>query len=68
MGPETFCCIEKCFYVWLLLFTSRSIIVILYVYLEDIFMNIIHDKGAGGVLYYIINEITGRTGINMKKL
>lgn len=31
-------------------------------------MNIIHDKGAGGVLYYIINEISGRTGINMKKL
>jgi hypothetical protein len=37
-------------------------------YLKDIFMNIIHDKGAGGVLYYIINEISGRTGINMKKL
>ena len=31
---------------------SRSIIVILYAYLEDIFMNIIHDKGAGGVLHY----------------
>lgn len=31
-------------------------------------MNIIHDKGAGGVLYYIINKISGRTGINMKKL
>lgn len=31
-------------------------------------MNIIHDKGAGGVLYYIINGISGRTGINMKKI
>lgn len=31
-------------------------------------MNIIHDKGAGGVLHYIINEISGRMGINMKKL
>lgn len=29
-------------------------------------MNIIHDKGAGGVLYYIINEISGRMGINIK--
>ena len=25
MGPETFCCIEKCFYVWLLLLLKISL-------------------------------------------
>lgn len=31
-------------------------------------MNIIHEKGAGGVLYYIINEISGENGNKHEKI